>query len=496
MQETLRLMQRPPTERLTEAVAREACQRQNVKAMLAGSIAPLGTAYVITVNATECATGRRLATEQVQAARREDVLAELGRGARSVREKLGESLATLERFDVPLERATTSSLDALKAFTTGFRLHISGQPQQAILHLERAVSLDPEFAFAYAQMSTSYFNLLDYGRARAFAARAYELRDRASERERFYIEAKYHDSVDWDLDRSRAVYELWSQTYPRDYVAWNNLGVIQGEFGDFDRSLENYAQAKHLHPGFALTHGNIAFALFGLNRLAEAKTVADETLVKFPTNTNAHVVRLTVACLERDTTKGEELLSSAGNGEWWRCRRRRSTAPFEMGGSPMRVPFSRRPRRCTARPGLSRAVGFSSRWDSRSGAWDTPIVHARWPPRQSDFCRSPPGRFVCQRSTRKLATVLVRNRFSTRWPPIIRERHTSRCRAPGSRRRSPSLERIHRPRSIICDQCSGSRGVGATSRCRERRRSCSRATPPPPWPTSNRLSTVHHRDRP
>ena len=165
MQETLRLMQRPPTERLTEAVAREACQRQNVKAMLAGSIAQLGTAYVITVNAAECATGRPLATEQVQSARREDVLAELGRAARSVREKLGESLATLERFDVPLERATTSSLDALKAFTNGFRLHASGQRQQAILHFERAVSLDPEFALAYAQMSTSYFNLRDNARA-------------------------------------------------------------------------------------------------------------------------------------------------------------------------------------------------------------------------------------------------------------------------------------------------------------------------------------------
>ncbi|HYN10579.1 MAG TPA: serine/threonine-protein kinase [Vicinamibacterales bacterium] len=308
MQETLRLMQRPPTDRLTETVAREACQRQNVKAMLAGSIAQLGTAYVITVNAAECATGRRLATEQVQAARREDVLVELGRGARSVREKLGESLATLERFDVPLERATTSSLDALKAFTTGFRLHASGQWQQAILHLERAVSLDPEFALAYAQTSTAYFNLRELARARTFAARAYELRDRVSERERFYIEARYHDSATADYDQSKKVYELWSQTYPRDFVPWNNLGVIHSEIGDYESALESYAQAKRLHPGNALTHGNIAFALQARGRLAESKSAADEAIVKFPANAISYAVRMNIACIERDASKKEELL--------------------------------------------------------------------------------------------------------------------------------------------------------------------------------------------
>jgi tetratricopeptide (TPR) repeat protein/predicted Ser/Thr protein kinase len=310
MQETLRLMQRPPTERLTDTVAREACQRQNVKAMLAGSIAPLGTAYVITVNATECATGRVLATAQMQATRKEDVLNELGRGVRSVREKLGESIATLERFDVPLERATTSSLDALKAFTTGVRLHVSGQYQQAILHLERAVSLDPQFALAYAQTSTAYFNLRDTARARTYAARAYELRDRVSERERFYIEARYHDSVTGDYDQSLQVYELWSQTYPRDYVAWNNLGATQADFGDFENALENYGQAKRLQPGNALTHGNIAFALQGLNRLAEAKTAADEAMAKFPGYSLSFVVRMNVACFERDAAKKEELLAT------------------------------------------------------------------------------------------------------------------------------------------------------------------------------------------
>ena len=310
MQEALRLMQRKPDERLTEGVAREACQRQNVKAMLSGSIAPIGSAYVINVNATECRTGRQLATEQVQAARREDVLAELGRAARSVREKLGESLATLEKFDVPLERATTSSLEALKAFTTGYQLHSAGQPQKAIPHFERAVSLDPEFALAYAQTSTSYFNLRDSARSGAFAARAYERRDRVSDRERFYIEARYHNSVTADFDQTLKVYELWSQTYPRDFVAWNNLGVIHAELGDFERAVDAYAQAKRILPTNNLTHGNIAFALQGLNRLDEAKAAADEAIARYPTHL-AHAVRMNVACFERDAAKQAELLAIA-----------------------------------------------------------------------------------------------------------------------------------------------------------------------------------------
>ena len=311
MQETLRLMQRQPAERLTEPIVREACQRQNVKAMLAGSIASLGTAYVITVNATECATGKGLATEQVQASRREDVLTELGRAAKAVREKLGESLATIERFDVPLERVTTSSLEALKAFTTGRQIHSSGQWQQAILHFERAVQLDPEFALAYAQMSTAFFNLRDAAQARKFAVRAYELRDRVSERERFYIEARYHDSVSGDLDQSQKVYELWSQTYPRDFVPWNNLGVIRSELGDYKGALESYAVAKRLNPDSALAYGNEAFALFSLGRLAEATAKADETMAKFPTNTLAYSVRMGVACYERDAAKQAEMLATA-----------------------------------------------------------------------------------------------------------------------------------------------------------------------------------------
>ncbi|HUR21970.1 MAG TPA: protein kinase, partial [Vicinamibacterales bacterium] len=255
MRETLRQMQRPPDSAVTEVVARDMCQRQNVKALLTGSIAPLGSQYVITISAMNCMTGDRLADEQVQAARREDVVAQLGRAARTLREELGESLASIERYDVPIAQATTSSLDALKAFTTGVRLHSAGLSDQAIAHLERATKLDPNFALAFAQMSTSHFNVRNLAAANQFAARAYELRERVGDRERFYIEARYHDSVTGDLDASLKVYETWAQTYPRDFVPWNNLAVIRAELGDYAGALEAYPEAERLNPASALAPG-------------------------------------------------------------------------------------------------------------------------------------------------------------------------------------------------------------------------------------------------
>ena len=308
MRETLRRMQRAPDEPLIEPVAREICQRQNIKAMLTGSIAPLGSQYVITISALNCATGDVLADEQVQAGRREDVLTELGRIARTLREELGESLSSIERHDRPIEQATTSSLDALKAFTTGVRLHSAGQPDQAIPHLERATTLDPNFALAYAQMSTAHLNLRSFSNANRFAARAYELRDRVSDRERFYIAARYHDSVTGDLDESLKVYETWTQTYPRDFVPWNNLGVIRSELGDYQRALEGYREAQRLNPDNALSAGNAAFALYVLARFDEAKAAAEAAMATFPNNPLPFLTRLHVACAEHDRATFDEVL--------------------------------------------------------------------------------------------------------------------------------------------------------------------------------------------
>ena len=311
MRETLRQMQRPPESPVTETVARDMCQRQNVTAFLTGSIAPLGTQYVITISAINCRTGDRLADEQVQAARREDVVTELGRAARTLREELGESLASIERYDVPIEQATTASLDALKAFTTGLRLHSAGQPDQAIAHLERATTLDPNFALAFAQMSTSHFNLRNLSAANKFAARAFELRERVSDRERFYIEARYHDSVSGDFDASLKVYETWTQTYPRDFVPWNNLGVMHSELGDYVSALTSYQEAERLNADNALAAANRAFALYSLSRIDEAKVAADTARARFPNSALAFGTRVHVACVQNDRATFDEVLSIA-----------------------------------------------------------------------------------------------------------------------------------------------------------------------------------------
>jgi tetratricopeptide (TPR) repeat protein len=222
VKETLRFMGRPPDEPLTESIAREVCQRQNVRAMLAGSIAAIGSQYVIALNAVDCASGESLAIQQVQAEHKEDVLSRLGTATSRLREQLGESLASVQRFDVPIENATTPSLEALKSFTVGHRLHESGQMEQSIPHLERAIALDPEFAMAYARLGTLYANLREDTRARVFTAEAFARRHRVTERERLYIEARYHESVTGDRYQSLRAYEQWAQAYPRDYVPWNN----------------------------------------------------------------------------------------------------------------------------------------------------------------------------------------------------------------------------------------------------------------------------------
>jgi len=310
IQESLRFMKRKPGDRLTADVAREICQRQSVRALLHGSISRLGESYVVAINALNCANGETLAGEQVQVSRREDVLRELGGAARKLREELGESLASIERYDVPVERATTGSLDALKAFTMGVRAHAAGDPENAILHLERATALDPEFALAFAQMSTSHSNLRAFDRARPLATRAYELRERVSDRERFYIEARYHDGVTGDADQALKVYELWAQTYPRDFVPWNNIGVILSEFGDFERSLESTRRAYQLNPGNSLALGNLAGTLHDAGRFGEARTTADDSITRFPNNSAGYMTRLLVACRDHDSPKQKEILQA------------------------------------------------------------------------------------------------------------------------------------------------------------------------------------------
>ncbi len=282
VRETLRLMSRSPDERLSPPVAREVCQRQSVKAMIAGEIAPLGSNYVITVKASNCQSGDSLAQEQVEAASKERVLRALGEAASKLRARLGESLGSVQKFDVPIDQATTSSLEALKAYTLGSQERARGRQTESAPLFKRAIELDPNFAMAYGTLATTYGNLGQSDLAIEYTARAFALRDRVSEPEKFYLTSHYYGFVTGEVDKTIEVYELWKQTYPRDWTPWNNLALSYSEMGMYDKALQNAQEAMRLNPDHSFPYIGVARAYEGLNRFEEAKTVAEKRLAVAP----------------------------------------------------------------------------------------------------------------------------------------------------------------------------------------------------------------------
>ncbi len=280
LSETLKLMGRTSGERVTRDVGREVCVRTGSKALLAGSIASLGSHYAIGLKAVNCRTGDVLGAAQAEAESREKVLQTLGQAAATLRGKLGESLASVQKFDKPLDEATTSSLEALQAYTEGDRLAREKGDTDALPFLKRAVELDPNFARAYASLGVRYNNLGQASLAIANVRRAYELRDRVSEREKYYISCTYFTLVTGELEKAIQQYELWIQDYPRDYVAATNLGVNYFTLGQFERAAAVTREALRLEPASILGYNNLGVAYFSLNRLDEAKSTFDEALAR------------------------------------------------------------------------------------------------------------------------------------------------------------------------------------------------------------------------
>jgi tetratricopeptide (TPR) repeat protein/predicted Ser/Thr protein kinase len=274
---TLQQMTRPVGMKLTPEVARELCQRAGSKAYLAGSIGNLGSEYVLGLEAVNCQSGDTLAQEQVTAASKEKVLDALGDAASKLRGELGESLATVQKFDVPLVQETTSSLEALKAYSLGQKILVAkGDWAAAVPLFQRAIRLDPNFAMAYATLGVDYSNLGETSLASENTKKAYELRERVSEREKFYIESHYYHYVTGDLEKARQAYELWAQTYPRDLVPPNNLGVIYENLGEYDKALAESLEALRLGPGSGASYATLVAHYLYLNRLQEARATADE----------------------------------------------------------------------------------------------------------------------------------------------------------------------------------------------------------------------------
>ena len=231
VRDTLRFMGRSPDERVTPDLARDICQREGIKAVMNGTISNIGTQYVVDVNAVNCLTGDSLAHEQVSADKKEQVLGAVGKAASSLRGKLGESLASIQKFDAPIEEATTSSLEALKAFSLGEAERDKGDEFGPIPFYKRAVELDPNFAVAYARVGQVYANSGQEELAIENTKQAFERRDRTSELERLYITTHYYDIVTGEIDKSIETYELWRRTYPRDSIPTNNLSVFYGQLG-------------------------------------------------------------------------------------------------------------------------------------------------------------------------------------------------------------------------------------------------------------------------
>ena len=306
IQQTLLMMGQPADARLTPEIARELCQRTESAVVLDGSIASLGNQYVLGLKAGNCRTGDALAAEQVTADGKERVLKALGEAAVKLRGKLGESLITVQKFDTPVEQASTPSLEALQAYSLGWKTRVAkGDDAGAVPLLQRAVRLDANFAMAYAALGASYFNLGEAGLGAESTKKAYELRDRVSDREKFYIESHYHSIVTGDLEKARQSYELWAQTYPRDWVPPDNLGGIYRILGQYDKRLAENRETLRLDAS-GVSYAYLVYPYLNLNRLKEARAVAAEAQAK---NLDSPLLRgalYLLAFLENDAAGMEE----------------------------------------------------------------------------------------------------------------------------------------------------------------------------------------------
>ncbi len=273
---TLQQMTLPANAKVTPEVAREVCQRTGSKAYLAGAIGSLGSEYVLGLKAVNCQNGDTLAEEQVTATSKEKVLDALGGAASRMRGELGESLATVQKFDVPLEQATTSSLDALNAYGTALATWDKKGDRASLPFFQKALDLDPNFAMAYGGIATIYHNLGDTDLARSNTTKAYELRDRVTEAEKGSIEARYYQYVTGDMEKAAQVYEMWEQNYPEKPGIPNHLAPIYAEFGQYDKAVDVFRKAMRLDPTRANAYADYAVSLIALGRFDEAGAVLAE----------------------------------------------------------------------------------------------------------------------------------------------------------------------------------------------------------------------------
>ena len=300
VRETLRFMGRSPDDRITRDVGREICERQGIKAMLTGTIASLGSHYVITLEALNPRSGDPIAREQIEAESKEKVLSALGAAASNLRQKLGESLSSIQKYDVSIEQATTPSLEALKAFAMGNEERAKGKSRESLAFYQRAVELDPNFAMAYARIGVHYVNEEQLEKSKEYVQKAYELRDRVSERERLYIEEKYYSYITGEIDQSIETLKTWARLYPNDFIPHNNLSINYKLVGRHEDALKEALEAVRLSPNNISGHDNLVGSFMALGRFDEAEQAEREAQKINADALGAHVQNYFFAFLRKD----------------------------------------------------------------------------------------------------------------------------------------------------------------------------------------------------
>jgi len=293
-------------------VAREVCIRTNSKALLEGSISSVGTHYMIGLKAVDCQTGDTLASAQTEAENRDNVLKHLGEVGDELRQKLGESLISVKRYNKPLQQVTTSSLEALQAYSIGRAMQTLKGDGESIPYHKRAIELDPNFARAYASLGMAQYNLRETSAASENFKKAFELRDRVSERERFYIEAAYYSFATGELEKANQVYKQWAQEYPSEVAPHVNLALNYEVMGVFEKALEQARLAVEISPATVTGYANLFAAYLALDRLDEALAVYQQTRQKGYDNENLRESRYAIAFLQNDQAEMKRQLQAAG----------------------------------------------------------------------------------------------------------------------------------------------------------------------------------------
>jgi DNA-binding winged helix-turn-helix (wHTH) protein/tetratricopeptide (TPR) repeat protein len=297
---TLSSMGRPADERVVPPVARELCQREGAKVVVGGSILGLGNKYVLDLDATNCLTGAKITHQEIEAADREHVLSKLGQVIPSLRRKLGESVASVQKFDTPIEQATTQSLAALKAYTLGDDKRAQGQEAESISFYKMAIELDANFATAYARLGAVYGNLSQPDLADKYIRKAFELREHVSEREKFAIQARYYDGTARDYDKAIETWKLWTEVYPHDLTPFNSLTSGYLAVGQFESAIATGQQALRLNPKFAIAYASLGRAYERSTRFAEAKAICEKAVAEKIDSFWIHNILYRIAFVEAD----------------------------------------------------------------------------------------------------------------------------------------------------------------------------------------------------